>query len=327
MKKIALFLLALLVALNVSNVSFAFAQTDELYGLVYNTVRQAYGVEIEDYQAEQQDDNLIYCSFKGGYAVVEKDNDEYVIEKLWCDTAEYFEDYWGASIFTEQTVSITYTDKNENNKSLAARNPDYVLAQVTCVPNAATNILGFYDRYYTELIPNFNAGRPVLTNYMYSIPDENVGNAAIQLAYDMGISDPATGGATVSKCKSGMQTYCARKNLSVSFASCMSSGRFNYAAAKTYLQSNTPIIIFTSLFSISSISTSNNTDTITIYTADAMHAMAVFGYSEITYTLSDGTTRTDTYLRVSSGLTTLISHLVNVNSNIVVDDAYAVTIS
>ena len=328
MKKLTVIFLALLLVLNISNVAFAFAQTDELYELVYNTVNQAYGVEIEDYQAEQEKDGSIYCTFKGGYAVAEKSNDEYIIEKLWCDTAEYFDSYLGASFFTEQTSSITYVDKSENNKSLALFTPDYALAEVTCVPNAATNVLGFYDRYYTELIPNFTAGKTVLVNhYMYHAADSNVGIAAVQLAYDMGLSDPAHDGATVGMCKTGMQKYCARKSLSVGFSSCMSSGNFNYQTAKSYLNSNIPIIIFTSKLNLTSIGTVDKTDTITMHTASAMHAMAVFGYTEVTYFLSDGTTKTNTYLRVASDVTSIFSYLVDINTNIDIDDAYAVTIS
>ena len=327
MKKITVIFLALLLVLNVSNVAFAFAQTDELYELVYNTVNQAYGVEIEGYQAEQEKDGSIYCTFKGGYAVAKKNNDEYIIEKLWCDTAEYFDSYLGASGLTQNTSSVSYTDKSENNKSLALTNPTYTVPEVTCVPSAATCILGFYDRYYTELIPNFTPGRVVLTNYMYSAADNNVFLVGKQLAYDMGVTNPATDGVTVSNCKSGMQTYCARKNLSVSFSSCMSRGNFNYATARTHLTSNTPLLIFTSSFGISYISTSNNVDTITTYYAAAMHCMAVFGFSEVTYTLSNGTTKTDTYLRVAGGMASHYSGLMNIATYAAIDDAYAVTIS
>lgn len=327
MKKITVIFLTLLLVLNVSNVAFAFAQTDELYELVYNTVNQAYGVEIEGYQAEQEKDGSIYCTFKGGYAVAKKNNDEYIIEKLWCDTAEYFDSYLGASGLTKNTSSVSYTDKSENNKSLALTNPNYVIAGVTCVPNAATCILGFYDRYYTELIPNFTPGQVVLTNYMYFGHDSSVRDASLQLSYDMGMNDPSTDGVSVNNCKSGMQTYCARKNLSVSFSSCMSRGNFNYSTARTHLISNTPLIIFTSSFGISYISSSNSVDTITTYSANAMHCMAVFGFSEVTYTLSNGTTKTDTYLRVAGGMASHSSGLMNIATYAAIDDAYAVTIS
>lgn len=327
MKKLTLFLLIVLLFANVFSFSVAFAETDSIYDLVYNTVKQVYDIEIENYQVSKQDGHTIYCSFKGGYAVVENRDEEYIIQRLWCDTTEYFSNYWGAGTFTKQTYTVSYVNKTENNKSLALRNPNYRIGEVTCVPNAATCILGFYDRYYDELIPNFTAGRSIAGNYMYSGADDNVVNVAKQLAYDMGVSNPATDGVTVSNFKSGMKTYCARKSLNVSFLSCMSWGQFNYDSATSYLNSNTPIIIFTSTFNLSSISTSNNVDTIDMDVSNSTHAMAVFGYLEITYNLSNGDVKTDKYLRVASGENAIVSTMVSVDTNIKIDDAYAITIS
>lgn len=246
---------------------------------------------------------------------------------MFCDTTEYFSNYWGAGTFTKQTYTISYLNKNEKSKSLALHNPNYRIGEVTCVPNAATCIIGFYDRYHDELIPNFTAGKNIAGNYMYFPSDENVVNVAKQLAYEMGVSNPATDGVTVNDFKSGIRSYCTKKSLKIDFSSCMSLGRFNYDRVTTYLNSNTPVIIFTGMFNLSSISTSNNVDTVGMNIFNSTHSMAVFGYLEITYNLNNGNAQTDRYLRVASGTNAIASTLVNIDTNIDIDDAYAITIS
>ncbi len=327
MKKLTLLLVFTLLLANIGSFSVARTQPDLTYEMVFNTVKQAYGVEITNYQTTQVDETTIYCSFDGGYAVVSQKDDETKIEKLWCDTTAYFDNYFGAGTLTPHTYDIYYTNKSQNNKSLAARIPDYILAGVTCVPSAATCLLGFYDRYFDNLILNFTAGMTYGNAYLYYAPTDDVTNAAIQLAYDMGASNPATDGVTVSEFKSGMQTYCARKSLDVSFASCMSWGNFKYDKAVAQLDSGKPVIFFTSGYNIVSIAKFDDHDTVTMRTSNGMHSMTAFGYTQITYTLSNGTTQTDRYLNVASGVDFLSNALVNVDTDINIDDAYAVTIS
>lgn len=326
MKRIIFLLISVLCVLNLLNCVTAFASNDTVYELVSQTLQQGYGIEVDNYVATELDDGTIYCTFNGGYALVENIYDEYTIQKMSCDTTAYYANYLGAANLGQQTHTIAYANKSENNKSLALKNPIYLIEGVTCVPNAATCILGFYDRNYDSLITNFTAGRKIGNLYMYNQPDSNVNSAAIQLAYDMGVSNPSTDGVTISRFKSGMQTYCSRKSLNVNFTSCMSWGRFDYSKAKSHLDSNVPLIIFTSEFGVSTINAGNNVDTITTHTASDAHAMAVFGYSEITYTLSNGTTKIDRYLRVANGLSSIMSDLVNIETNTTFDDVYAITI-
>lgn len=241
---------------------------------------------------------------------------------------EYFAtSFNGASNFTTKTFTVSYTERVPSGKTLALRTPDYIVPNVTCVPIAGANILGFYDRYYTELIPNFTPGITYAGKYyMYNAYDDNVTNAALLLAADMGLTDPSKQGATVAGCKTGFETYCNRKSLSVSFSSTMQNGSLNYETAKAQLNSDKPIILFCSEFNLAAMSQNGKTDSIVLYTSTTPHAMVAFGYSEYTYTLSDGSTRVDKYLDVASGVLAHSSAKVYMGSDLTVDDAYAVTI-
>ena len=73
--------------------------------------------------------------------------------------------------------------------------------------------------------------------------------------------------------------------------------------------------------------TDANTDTLLYLLSDAAHVMSGFGYNEITYSLSNGTTRLDKYIAVAAGLVAKQRGYLNVVNNLQIDDAYAVTVS
>lgn len=248
------------------------------------------------------------------------------IEQQQPDTKYYSSGFYGASDFVEVKRYVSYAEQSKLNKRITLRTPSYVLSGVTCVPIAATNIIGFYDRYYDELIPNFTAGTAFGNNYLYAQANNYVTNVAHVLATDMGLSDPEHEGATVEECKTGLTKYCKRKSLTISYNSCMSSGSFNYALAKEQLLSGKPIIIFCSEFNLSMIATENSVDTITLLTSSDAHAMVVFGYTEISYIQSNGTSFVENYLYVASGLLGIQNSLLYLGQNITIDNAYAITI-
>lgn len=250
----------------------------------------------------------------------------FIPQSAQAETQYYATDFYGASDFVTTVETVSYSDRSQNNEVLALRTPEYIISGVTCVPIASANIIGFYDRYYTELIPNFDPGITYGTHYLYRYPDSEVTTMTLQLASDMGLTSPATQGATVTQCKNGMTKYCNRKSLSISFTSSMKNGKFNYDIAKAQLDQGLPILVFCSKFNLTTVLTANNVDTITYKVCSDPHAMAVFGYTEITYILNDGGVRTDKYLRVSSGLNNFDNMLLYISSNIDIDNAYAINI-
>lgn len=262
---------------------------------------------------------LILCLL-ATYAIIPK-------QQSTTETEYYASSFNGASDFTDKVFTVSYTERTPNGKALALRTPDYIVPNVTCVPIAGANILGFYDRFYTELIPNFTPGITYAgIYYVYNAYDDNVTTAALQLASDMGLSNPSTQGATVAECKTGFIKYCNRKSLSISFGSSMQNNSFNYETAKTQINAGKPIILFCSEFNLAEMGEKTQLDTIVLHTSNDPHAMVAFGYTEYTYKLSNGSTRVDKYLEVATGVITLTSAMVYMGSDIAIEDAYAVTI-
>lgn len=240
-------------------------------------------------------------------------------------TKYYAESFYGGSDFTSKEFTVSYLERTVNNKILALRPPEYIVSNITCVPIAGANIIGFYDRYYENLIPNFVPGFAYGTHYLYNYDCAEIDAMAFQLAADMGLTSPSTQGATVAEAKSGLTKYCKDKSLNVSFTSTMKRS-FDYELAKSQIISGKPLIIFCSEFNLALLGQQGNSDIVSLKTCKDPHAMAIFGYFEITYKLSNGTTRIDKYLNAASGILSYPSSMVYMGSDIKVDDAYAVTV-
>lgn len=222
---------------------------------------------------------------------------------------------------------IYYTYHNVVESWLCASHPNYtsvVGINNICVPIAAGNIIGYWDRFKPNLIANYEPGELWNGMYFYDSAGDEVDDAIRQLASDMN----AGNGTTVSECKSGMTTYCNRAGYSISYSSLMSWGAFSYTKAKNKFAAGEPIMIFSQGFTIYSFmpNEENNYDSYTGITCAGNHAMAGFGYMDVTYTFSDGSTSTSNFIRVASGQGALREGYYNITTH-TINDAFSVKIS
>ncbi len=231
----------------------------------------------------------------------------------------------GEVVWTSEYVQYTY--RSEVYHNVCSRPPQYRgISGINniCVPIAAGNIVGYWDRFYPDLIPDYEPGIAMYGEYFYNLQNDDVDDMIRQLASDMG----AGSGTTIREFKSGMTAFCNRAGYSVQYSSIMSFGSFNYSAAKSAIDSGLPIIIFSQGFTVYMVydDAENSRDVYSGLTCDANHAMAGFGYLDVTYTYADGSTGTTNFIKVASGQIDLTSGYFNIKTHII-DDAYSVTIS
>lgn len=235
-----------------------------------------------------------------------------------------------AAVITTGTESFYFENKTINEYKITKRHPAYypVGENITnaCVPAAGANVIGFWTRYYPELIPGFTPGSIIFGQYLYSEHATEADDVIATLFYLMGTNVVAPG-TTIQEFRSGMNAYTAQKGRSISYASCMSNGSFNYALAKQKMENNIPLVLFVDGFRIDQFYNSENHTTLDYMTANAAHAITGFGYHEITYTLSGGSVRNDYYIKVATGLGRQSTGYYNINYNTTVDECYAITIS
>lgn len=232
---------------------------------------------------------------------------------------------------TYESETINYTYRSVNDKNLSGRHPaceEMLNTSNGCVPVAGANIVQYYDRFSPNLIANFEPGTPFANTYFYKVDNSTMENVKIALANDMGTNNPNPG-TTVTQFKDGMTKYCNDRGYTFSAQSCMSNGKFSYSIAKQKIDAGQPLVLFVEPFNIVKLTLqeSSKLEYVDYIFGSIAHAMAAFGYNEVTYTFADGTTRTDYYLAVASGMSERARGYCNVNYNTVIDDCYGVVIS
>lgn len=279
------------------------------------------------------DGKLVYANFmnflqyKDGTYYVAKSDKQLSDDEVEAIKASSY--YSGGAVFTYSSEYVYYSGKSQNLKRLAALHPAvYNISNVAngCSPLAGASIIQYWDKDYENLIPNYTAYMMVSTAVAYKASDTTMDGVAQQLAVDMG-TNVGKEGTTVSGFKSGIKTYCQRQGYSVSYTSCMTLGNFNYTKTKAQLDQNYPIALFMQDYTVTDLFNKDGYDFLDDMHSNGTHTMAAFGYREITYTLTDGGTRSDNYLLVSSGFDNRPRAHVNVKQTDNINDAFSVVVS
>lgn len=258
----------------------------------------------------------------GGNAVLAGGPNDGKEEICYRDSASESYGDTGTNSATMENMKIEYTTRTLDTHTLALRFPcfDYSPAIGSCAAIAGGNLIGFYDRYDENLIPNHSSGSVFGNTYLYNIEDTEV-HAVIRELYDyMGTS---TSGTTEKQFKDGITDFCNDKGHSVTFSSCMQGGSFSFSTAKTYLDRNQPIVLFLNSYNVANMVERENYDAFSYYVSEVPHIMIGFGYKTYVY---DGT-RTYNYLSVASGITGHTSGLYNIDYKTKINNALAVNIT
>ena len=245
-----------------------------------------------------------------GNAVISKDT-------TYCDD--------GIMPLAATSVKVEYESKSENQFKMSLRYPHYVsspyVAACACV--AGANVIGFYDRYDEELIPNHKSGTTFQGQFLYSIEDSYITELVKQLYADMGTN---SAGTTVTEFKNGMIKFCNRKGKTITFTSCMKNKKFDYATAKSYMEANQPVVLFCSGYNVADMGTYDNYDRIDYVEYSANHVMVGFGWKEVNYNITATSSVLYQYIDVASGADSKSNGYYNINYNTTINDAYAINI-
>ena len=225
------------------------------------------------------------------------------------------------------TVNRPFKSRTFKDYWMSFMPPDYCTSPYvsSCACIAGANVVGYFDRYCPNLIPDFEPGYDYMGYYMYYGEKSQITSVVTQLYSDMGTT--ASEGTTTAQFLSGMKKYANRAGYNFSYSSCMSGSSFNYTAAKNGMQNNNrPIVLFLSGYNIADIGNYSDHDSIAYVLSAANHVMVGFAYYEITYTYDSGAQETVNYIYVAGGITQCPTGYFNINYNTKINDAYAVSI-
>ena len=242
------------------------------------------------------------------------------------EDAIYYQEGSAGAVETENVV-IRYSSRSQNSNGLCLIPPHYCNLNTeirgTCAAVAGGNVIGYYDRFHEDLIPNHSAGYFQVGYFVYSLQDTYVTNAITELYYDM---NGTSNGIDEAGFKSGMKKYCAKRNLSCDFSSIMKSGKLNFNAVKTSINEGKPVVLMLSTYHIGDYMTFSDYDQISYQLYPGNHVMMGHGWREVHYTFSDGSTEDYQFVGVSTGFSSPSTAHFNVNYYNHVNSAYSVNI-
>lgn len=201
-----------------------------------------------------------------------------------------------------------------------------------CGPVAGTNIVVYYDRWATNLVPNFDPGMMFASGYYNYYPDIDWAqtNAVIASLYNL-MRVPEVGGTTSANFKSGLNSYVTGQGYTISYTSCYASNTtLNLTTLKTAINAGKVALLMCSQYNFVYAVDDFTDDGYVYYTqfnSTVGHMMMVYGYKTLGYYSNGVKVGEDTFLLVSSGYNTQEQGYMRLNAFSVIDEAWITYIS
>ena len=240
--------------------------------------------------------------------------------------------YCGAGDYTAVDDRIDFHHKNIEYYTIPYDLPVYTTLSgaSSCAVVAGTNALGYYDRFYENLIPNHQTYMSYQGYVLYYAGGTAVDQVQYTL-YDLTETDVGGAGTTFTGFVNGMEEYVTDQGYNFSYNSLMSWGNFDFAGYKTAVQNGKPVTIFLmdfSLVAMGSFIEGDAQDRFMEKNYPANHVVVGCGYRVITYyDANNNQIAQRKFLRVSSGLTTYELCYLNISNYTNISNAISYNIS
>ena len=255
-------------------------------------------------EKENEKMNKFLCLFLSAvYVVVSVPNFTIQSETM------YFGSGYNGSVYEgSSTEYISYSTKSENEYAIKGGLPRYYdrgTNDNTCANVAGAIALGYYDKTYDELIPNFKAARVIKDKVIYSAPTEAVQAVIDKLYVSMETNGTSAGGTTISGFKNGLKSYVNDQGRSITYSSVGQNNKINRQAYIDSIEAERPVVLFMSGYSLLPVADFSDTSTrdkleIKHYTGN--HMLVACGLKEVKYYNSNGSlNQTLTLFIVSTG--------------------------
>lgn len=233
-----------------------------------------------------------------------------------------------------ETEYINYATKQSTYKSINETFPLYynLNSNLTncCANVAGANIVGYYDRFYEELIPNCTPGfvrNNVYTYYPISM-NRTERQAVIDALYVNMLTNNPNAGTSQANYENGLKKYINNNGQSVSYTSVMTNGKLDLNKVNAQFDQGNPISLYTQGFNVSSVAATSDTQTRLVKVIfSTNHIMVAYGYLKEDYYDANGSLITSKiYMFVASGIQGLVSNYYIVDNNGILNDAEAVRV-
>ena len=234
--------------------------------------------------------------------------------------------YNGGGTFTAQSYTVSYDHKTTISYDIQYGIPNYEPTTGTSCANAAgTMLIGYYDRFYENLVPNEQTYVMIGTTVVYRAQTTAIHNICLEMYDLMGTT---SSGTSFSGFNAGMTSYVQGQGYSYSTTSMLTSGSFDFNKYKTAVEAGKPVALFLNGYAIYTYtSTESGVDTIHSDVSSYTHVAIGCGYKyETYYDANNNVVSTQKYLRVASGLATYGMCYLNINAYTTINNAISVAI-
>ncbi len=226
---------------------------------------------------------------------------------------------------TKETITFTNREVTsvETYKGVPKYTPISELSN-SCGATAGAIIIGFYDRYFEELIPNYVT---YISSGVYKSRDSVYIPQVMRELYTLMRTNVDDVGVGETDCKNGLAAYVTNRGRSLQYSSVYSSKKVNETAFRNAVNNNNPTILFCSKMDLYSFTTLNTSETLTCNTFSGGHVAVAYGLYIVNYYNGNTIFRTDKYLRIATALDSLTTGYLKIDSTDWCNAAYAVNIT
>lgn len=225
---------------------------------------------------------------------------------------------------------ITYTSKEEEYIETTNGVPLYMQTgtmQNGCGAIGGAIIVGFYDKYYENLIPGYT---PHLSSGKYKGSDSTYVPQLMWDLYALMRTNVDDVGVSQADCVNGLKAYVQNKGYSIQMTNIRSNNKVNEAAFVNAINNNRPTLLFcdrTDIYGIG-VSAEGNLDQVvgTNFTTGG-HIVVAYGFYTVKYYNGSTLFRTDKYINVATGLSTFKNSFMRIEDATWCNGAYAVAVS
>lgn len=238
----------------------------------------------------------------------------------------------GATYEGSSTEVVDFGRKDDAEVSIKGALPKYSNAGIyrnTCANTAGAILLGYYEKSYDELIPNFKAARVIRDKVLFATQTDAVQKVIDELYVKMDTNNGGNG-TTVNGFQNGLRQYVNEKGKNIEYTALVSNENLNIEQYKESIKNNIPVVLFVSKYTmipLTGISQSGNSDTYNKKLYGGDHVLVAYGIREIQYYGNAGNlTKSTTLLMVATGYSQDPLVYVQIDDRMRIIDGYSVNI-
>lgn len=223
--------------------------------------------------------------------------------------------------------TVSYTSKEETYEETAYGMPIYYQSSQlpnSCGPTAGAIVVGFYDKYYEELISDYD---PCLSTGRYKRADKVYIPQLMSELYTLMRTNIDDVGVSKSDCLSGLRSYVRQQNRAITYNSVFSSKRVSEASFVSAIHNNQPTLLFCRKMDLYLVSTGINSDILSKSAYVGAHVAVAYGIYTVKYYNGNNNFRTDKYIKINTGFSEVPSGYLRLEDNDWCNDALSVSIT